>query len=155
MYTLDFWMNFVALVGLAFVISVSPVSRAVADWLKGFEKVYNPLLWLGHAMGCTLHAGFWMGFWWAVADGGNPLIRGGLVAGGAFVADLLLALIDSGIRGMMSRYVPPGMAAQDILRRFAPPPPKEIVKEVQRGHRPLTEEEAHAMVDSEDDRAVA
>lgn len=145
---IEYWFTFAGLIGVALTLSVSNVSRQAAIYLQGFDKIYNPLKWIGHGMTDSLHSGFWMGFWWGAYEGANPIVRGGMVAAGAFVADLLLALIDSGVRRLMMGYmVAPQSAAQGVLKRFAPPKPQVVEKEVQRGPRPLTEDEAHAVMD--------
>lgn len=131
------------LVGCALVVSVGPWLETPRDWLRGFTIWANPLRLLGEAMSSTLCAGFCVGFAWGLAGGAaNGSLVGGLVAVSAHAADEGLALMHAIVRKIMPVAMPPmPMPRGDGDARTA----SELV------NRPLSEEEAHLVVDARED----
>jgi len=133
------------LVGVTLVIATGKIFDGPRGWLKGFANAWNPLRWLGEGMGCTMCAGWWVGFWWGVYSGSDPLasvVVGGVVSVASYLADELLAIVAAVSLRLVIRRVPVAQAAPMTLRPQMAPE-----------DRPLSEEEAHIVADDEERHA--
>lgn len=138
----------IGLIGVTLVIAVGKIFDPLREWLKGFTFWANPLRWAGEAMGCTMCAGWWVGFAWGIYTAqpwGVSVVLGGFVSVASFATDELLAIIAA--------------VSIRLVRRHSPPPQMQVPEPLPRAPRvpdeeaPLTEEQANAHLDAaeEDD----
>lgn len=131
------------LVGLALTISVGGALDGFRDWLVEFKVRANPLRILGDALSSTMTVGFVVGATWAALSHANIPLTGGAVALAASVADELLALF----HGVVRRVMP--------MRPMMPAPVTLMKPEKPKPGAPLSEDQAHAELDDQDERRLA
>lgn len=133
------------LIGLTLALSTGRWLDGLRAWLLDFQVQANPLRVLGETLSSTMCVGFCVGFFWGVGSG-HGLVAGGALALAASVVDELLALMAAAVRRTMPNMSPPPMPVQMGRRgeRPAEKPPGFL-------ERPLTEEEAHQVVDAQDE----
>lgn len=134
----------VGLIGITIIITGGKIFDGLRKWLLGFAIAWNPLRILGEIMSCTMCAGWWVGFVWALCAGHGwaSIVMGGVVSVAAFTADEALTILAAhGVRAArMLRPAPPPPAP-------TPPPPRP-----QRApeDKSISESEAHAILDAEE-----
>lgn len=139
------FMTLIGLVGVTLVIAVGKIFESTRTWLQGFTHRWNPLRFIGEAMGCTMCAGWWVGFAWGLYAGHGAvgsIITGGVISMAAYVGDELLAILTGlsmrTMRGLRSG--PPPVAPPEPKRRPLVPDEEES----------LTEAEAHEASDKDE-----
>lgn len=133
----------IGLIGVTLVISTGKIFDGLRKWLTGFAVWFNPLRVLGEIISCTMCAGWWVGSAWAWLNGsslGAGVVVGGLVSVLAFTADEVLTIL-----------VATSARAARNLRPMPPAPPMPPPKP-QRAPEdpPLSEDEAHRLLDGEE-----
>lgn len=141
-------MTVIGLIGVTLVIAVGKIFEPLRDWLKGFANRWNPLRWVGEGMSCTMCSGWWVGFWWGVYQAqpwGVCVVMGGVVSVLAYLADEILAIVAAvGIRLVRPRAIP---------QPQQPPPAPLRAPRVPDSEAPLTEDDADAILDDENEGA--
>lgn len=133
------------LIGITISISAGKLFDPLREWLKGFTFWANPLRFVGDVLGCTMCTGFWVGFFWGLYAGhrlGTCIVFGGIISVLSLVADDLLAFTAAiSLRFMRQPQPRPPVRA---VRPRAPLVPDE--------EAPITEDEAHDILDEEEER---
>lgn len=147
-------MNFVTilgLIGVTLVISVGKIFESTREWLKGFTHRLNPLRFVGEVMGCTMCAGWWVGFAWGLYAGQAApaaVVSGGVVSLTAYVTDEGLAIV-AAIGMKLVRSVRGNGGQQVPVESIAPMKRRPIVPDEEES---LTEAEAHQAAESDEDK---
>jgi len=140
------WEELLGLVGIAIVISVGKVFDTLRVWLRGFIHPFNPLRILGELISCSMCSGWWVGFFWGLylkVPYGVAILIGGMVSVSAYMVDSMMAFFE----GLMRRLIrPPTSSAPP----FSLPPPNPKIKKIHPGQA-ISEREAHALLDEDDD----
>lgn len=144
----------VSLSGAALVVSSSNPMLIMSEWFRGFVHPFNPLLWVGHALNCTLFVGFLTGVVWSLQVEGNPFLMGGAVSLVSYALEQAFTLIESIVRLLVrapTRQQHPSVIANELASRRQEQRKDSLRKIRERSEEgsPLSEEEAHAMVDDE------
>jgi len=151
-------LTIAGLVGLTLFISVGKWLSGFREWLMGFTVRANPLRLLGELLTCTISVGFVVGALWKLeqaAPWSAVIIMGGFISLVAYAADEGLALVDAGVRKVARGGGPPPMP----ISMMQPPPadegepPEDTI--VVPSDRPLSEDEAHAMIGGKEEAAEA
>jgi len=149
------WMEVLGLIGVTLVISTGKVFDGLRGFLKSFVHPWNPARWAGDIISCSMCSGVWVGGIWAIASGESvwvALVFGGVISLLSFGANEMLGLI--GIttmrisRGMTSR----GASNMRAVASLADARTRGNKRVVRLGED-ITEEEADALVDAENERA--
>lgn len=166
---IDWWIM-AGLVGVVLVVSGSNVLVDFRGWCQGFESPWQPLRWIGlflefvglvtdKSMATAFVAGLW---WWSGSlPWSGVVILSGLLVIATSVTDQTLALLHGvTVRLMGSSGGGPSPAPFPIPRTrgraggdMLPPPDRMPVEGQLPSGRPLTEEEAFASLDGDDDNA--
>jgi len=160
------WWEVAGLIGVTLVISAGKVFEPLRDWLKGFQNRANPLRILGDLVSCSMCSGVWVGFlvgllvkqWpWYVA-----LLLGGVISIASLVVDEVVGIIS--LYRLMKRKRNEGSMTMDELlaaQQQAMARKKQRRRdELDRARarrrgtpREMTEEEADAFADAQEDAA--
>lgn len=150
----------VGLVGVTLVVSVGKWAEMLREWLAGFTFRFNPLRILGNVISCTISVGFVVGCLWSISQvesWSKVFLTGGFVSFVSYVVDEVLALMDAGVRKLMGGGGMP-MPPMAVPNKLFGKGKKGSIKREDKSssfsgevsNRPLTEEEAHAMVGGKD-----
>ena len=145
-------LTLIGLVGMTLVISVGSIFDPLREWLKGFEVRANPLRVLGELLSCAMCSGWWVGFAWGIYCREpifEAVVVGGLVSVAAFTLEEVFSLLSASSR-VLVRRLRPAPPPMPVSRRRAPEEPATefVPKTVDADGepRPLTENEAHAVI---------
>lgn len=154
----------VGLIGVVLVVSTGKVFNPLRDFLRSFTHPYNPSRWLADLISCSMCSGVWIGAVWALAHSwswGSVVAFAGLLSVASFAANELLGLVGI-LTFRVSRGMTAPMGAQQtqessvVALAQARTRARERVKprKVAPGND-LSEEEADALLDQEEERADA
>ena len=148
-------LELVGLVGVTLVVTHGTIFEGLRGWLNSFTHRFNFLRWLGVLLSCPQCSGFWVGALWAIAlqkPWVTVFIAGGLVSVGAVVANFVFlftsAAVDKASGAERNQVI------QQLLEiRQRKKEELEAAKSKQATGDFLSEDEAHALMDEQMERA--
>lgn len=147
-------LEMVGLIGVTLVITHGTIFDGLRAWLLGFEHPANFLRWVGVLMSCPQCAGFWVGACWALAlqkPWVTVVVAGGVVSATTVAADFVFRFVSASVDRVA------GTEKNEVMRQLLEIRARKQAlrdakaKQVTGGD--LTEDEAHAILDEQNEVA--
>lgn len=146
--------EFLGLVGLTLALANGKVLDPVRNRLARFTHPWNPGRWLAQLLACSMCTGFWVGFFYGLAQGDHVVgcvLLGGIVSFLSMLAHICFQLLEA----TATRILPSGHAFGNIpSSRLLQQLHDGRVKKQERAAKsklaqglPLTEDEADFLAD--------
>lgn len=114
--------EFVGLVGLTLALASGKVLDPLRNYLKRFTHPWNPGPWLAELLSCSMCTGFWVGFFYALAQGDHILgcvLLGGIVSLLAMLTYMVFQLLESiAARVLPGNYAPGTIPSSQVLKHL-------------------------------------
>ena len=146
--------EFVGLVGLTLALASGKVLDPLRNYLKRFTHPWNPGPWLAELLSCSMCTGFWVGFFYGLAQGDHVLgcvLLGGIVSLLSMLGYIGFQLLEAiAARILPTTYAPGNIPASHVMQQLQ----ESRARKEERAAKsklaqglPLTETEAEFLAD--------